>query len=203
MRLTLGGLILLVLVTGLCLGWLVRGVRIQREAVAAIRFSGGTVEYDCRYDGATRNPAGAPWAPTWMVSAFGIDTFSNVVQVRLPTTSSDVDLENIARLPGLIELNVAGAPISNKGMKHLEWLVRLRKLNLNGTNLSDTGLAHLKRLTHLEELDLGNTRVTDAGLAHLNQFDRLEVLQTQNSRVSYDGVRAFYASGTHGDVGVR
>jgi hypothetical protein len=36
-------LIVLVLVTGVWLGWIVRGDRIQREAVAAIRNPGGRV----------------------------------------------------------------------------------------------------------------------------------------------------------------
>jgi internalin A len=36
------GLILLVLVVGVWLGWIIRSARIQREAVAAIQRAGGT-----------------------------------------------------------------------------------------------------------------------------------------------------------------
>ena len=50
LRVSVRGLIVLVLVTGAGVGWLVRSARIQREAVAAIRKAGGGVSYDSRWD---------------------------------------------------------------------------------------------------------------------------------------------------------
>ena len=46
LRLTVRGLIVLVLLIGAGLGWLVRSARIQREAVAAIETAEGEVSYD-------------------------------------------------------------------------------------------------------------------------------------------------------------
>jgi hypothetical protein len=43
LRFSVRGLIVVVLVIGVWLGWLVRSARIQREAVAAIRIAGGNV----------------------------------------------------------------------------------------------------------------------------------------------------------------
>lgn len=46
LRISVRGLIVLVLIIGAGLGWIVHGVRSQREAVAAIRRDGGAVLYD-------------------------------------------------------------------------------------------------------------------------------------------------------------
>ena len=45
-RLSVRGLIILVLVIGGGLGWVVRSAQLQREAVAAIQRAGGRVKYD-------------------------------------------------------------------------------------------------------------------------------------------------------------
>jgi hypothetical protein len=69
LRFSMRGLIVMVLVSGLGLGWLVCSARIQREAVAAITAAGGSIEYG----GESSNPLWVPaslafWAPASLVN---------------------------------------------------------------------------------------------------------------------------------------
>ena len=76
LRFSVRSLIVLVLVVGLWLGWLVRGARIQRDAVAAITKAG-----DAPVQG------GKPWAAGWFVEMLGVDYFGNVAAVIIPSAS--------------------------------------------------------------------------------------------------------------------
>ena len=59
LRLSVTGLMVLVLAVGCWLGWLIRGARIQRDAVAALRGAGGRVPYQWELVDGRRNPNGA------------------------------------------------------------------------------------------------------------------------------------------------
>ncbi len=81
LRFSVRGLLVLVLVIAAALGWLVRGARTQRHAVAAIERAGGSVGY---HSGWTHSPfpdAQEWWAPKWLVDAIGIDYFDLVDSV--------------------------------------------------------------------------------------------------------------------------
>ena len=60
LRLSVRGLIVLVLVIGAGLGWIVHQAHVQRDAVAAIKNAGGSVKYDWEWTGGIINPAGGP-----------------------------------------------------------------------------------------------------------------------------------------------
>ena len=64
---SLRGLLVLVLVIALWLGWIVQKVRQQREAVAALQKFGGFVHYNWEFvDGPVKVPYGnLIWQPTW------------------------------------------------------------------------------------------------------------------------------------------
>ena len=63
-------LIVLVLLIGGCLGWLARGARIQRDAVAAIKDAGGNVEFDWQWHDGNRDITARPAAPTgWSITS--------------------------------------------------------------------------------------------------------------------------------------
>ena len=49
LRFSVRGMIVVVLLIGVWMGWLVRNTRIQREAIAAIRKAGGRVLYDWQW----------------------------------------------------------------------------------------------------------------------------------------------------------
>ena len=79
LRLSLYGLIILVLVIGSALGWLGRQAYVQRDAVAAIREAGGDAAYDI-------DPAYAGFSnvPGWrkrLAEYVGIDFVSHVYSV--------------------------------------------------------------------------------------------------------------------------
>ena len=79
------------------LGWLVRGSRIQREAVAAIVKAGGNVAYDWQWKNSGAIQGGTPWAPRWLVDMFGVDYFGHVAVVALPSDSDD-ELSHVGNL---------------------------------------------------------------------------------------------------------
>src|SRR5271157_4589234 len=81
-RFNIASLVLMLLMLGLWLGWFTRSARIQREAVAAITKAHGQVLYDWEWqDGHWGLRAKKPWAPQWLVNAFGIDCFGDVAYV--------------------------------------------------------------------------------------------------------------------------
>jgi hypothetical protein len=63
LRLSVRGLIVLVLAIGAGLGWIVHEAHVQRDAVAAIRKAGGSVTYDWAWKDGQPISGGRPWAP--------------------------------------------------------------------------------------------------------------------------------------------
>jgi hypothetical protein len=81
LRFSVRGIIVLVLVVGVWLGWIVRGARIQHEAVAAIEKGGGFVIYDGWNSDNGRWTNSKPWRPNWLTNAIGVDYFADVKDV--------------------------------------------------------------------------------------------------------------------------
>src|SRR5262245_50655501 len=76
LRAFLGG----VTVFCILLAWQLHRARQQREAVAAIRDSGGWAYYDYQFaDPASTaiDPKARPWEPQWFLNLVGIDFFHN------------------------------------------------------------------------------------------------------------------------------
>ena len=151
-------MMILVLVFGAWLGWFVRRVQVQKDAVAAIQKAGGTVmTFEWRNGGSNpyRNSwipewlgGDEAWMPLWMTRGAGLEYFGNVVDVSLiPTRANDPQAANDATLAFVGQLG------------------RLQGLRLNSTAIADAGLVHLARLTELRDLQIGYTKISDAGLA--------------------------------------
>jgi hypothetical protein len=216
LRFSLRGLIVVVIVIGVGLGWMVRTIRsarIQREAVAAVRTYPGYVFYDWEWSNGVFIRGGRPWAPKWLIDLIGIDFFGNVTNIGLSRSSvapnaviaavgnlsglqrlslsgtsvADGDLAHLTRLTDLSDLFLANTKVSDAGLAHLEGLNRLSSLELHDTPVTDAGLVHLQRLTGLRNLCLAKTPVTDGGLAHLNGLTKLSVLNVMYTRVSGTG----------------
>jgi hypothetical protein len=190
-RLSLRVLMALVLVIGGGLGWVGRGARGQRDAVAAITSLKGSVSYDIEWPMATPNPYRRnSWSPMqfydgqihqhewlkWLVSRVGIDYFGNVVEVRLmprrakdKLKADDTTMVHIGRLRWLNGLSLYHTSVTDHGLAQLERLTELRELDLRNTRVSDAGLAHLKGLHDLRTLLVEGTNVTDAGVADLER----------------------------------
>jgi Leucine Rich repeat len=191
LRFSVRGLIVLVLVTGVSVGWLVRSARIQREAVATIERAGGRVRYDSEWSTGKSIPAGKPWAPRWLTDLIGVDYFGRVTTVRLFSSSraSDATLAHVGRLTRLQRLNLDQSAVSDSGLAHLKGLTNLTFLALGGTQVTDAGLAQLKGLTRLSSLDLTGTHVTDAGLVYLKGLTSLRNLEIGGTQVKDAGVK--------------
>lgn len=216
LRLSVRGLIVLVLVIGGSLGWIVHSARVQREAVAAIMEAGGEVLYDWDPGRASFQPgipASGSRPPGWLVRLIGVDYCDHVLQVALlqgdcsaalphirhltqirilvlmQPSVTDASLVNLEGLQQLEILSLERSNISDAGLKHLKGVPRLNTLNLNQTRISDRGLAELEPLNGLMELHLAETSIGDAGLAHLEKMSHLQSLDLRGTKVSDAGVR--------------
>jgi hypothetical protein len=177
-RLSLRAMMFLVMVLAIWFGRYVISVRVQRDAVTAIKHAGGSVTYDwdwgTPYDPNIIDPNAKPRAPKWLANLIGVNYVANVVAVNLstpnvndPNTADDETLVHVGRLGLLENLDLADTAVTDAGLAHLEGLKSLRNLNLANTQVSDAGLAHLKGLTNLRMLQLVATHVTDDGVLSL------------------------------------
>jgi hypothetical protein len=172
LRLSVRGLLVLILVIGCGLAWIARALRTaqtQRSAVAAIYQAGGWVVYDTEWDGRQNHSTWKPRWPRWLIDRLGVDYFSNAVFANLHDRGSDRVLTHVGRLKDLKQLHRPGPAVTDAGLAHLERLSDLQLLSLDDTQVTDAGLAHLKSLKSLKWLKIARTRVTDAGVADLQK----------------------------------
>ena len=208
LRLSVRGMIVVVLVIGVWLGWVVHSARMQRDAVAAIRDAGGAVYYDWEWQSGEFVRGGKPWAPRRIVRLFGVDYFGHVCHVSFRDSASDRPLPKIEELQRPLDrLEVRsgdqsvfyiGCTLGNMAdmaskpsrplLPLLVGLTRLDSLELCFNDLSDEPLAYLERLTSLSQLDLSITRFTDAGLFHLKRLTNLKHLDLSGTHVTDAGV---------------
>ena len=194
LRFNVRGLIVLVLVIAVVLGWYVRSVRIQRDAVAAIEKAGGLTFYNI-----PRTPVCSWYEPSGWRTLLGVYTgidyvghVSNVVFAQITPTGNDADrheaLARVGDLGQLEQLDLPGVSVSDGDLARMDGLNRLRQLVLPSTQITDAGLVHLKGLTKLTLLNLDRTRVSDVGLTHLEGLTRLEQLALDHTLVSDAGL---------------
>jgi len=212
LRLSLRGLIVLVLVVGGGLGVIahfMRSASIQREAVAAVQKLNGSALYDFQFEGPNfRLIQGSniiaqdvPGWPKWLVDRLGLDYFGNVKQVSFRNrgvrigaggpSSKEIDetLSHVGQLSQLTNLSIISMRVTDTGLAHLEGLSNLRTLMLRGgSSVTDAGLIHLKRMSRLKQLFLEDSQVTDAGLAHLKGLTSLEGVNLRNTQVGDAGL---------------
>lgn len=176
-RLTLRGLMFLVLVMGGWLGWRVHLARLQREAVAAVRRHGGWVHYDYEFVNDKPTPGRQPWGPRWLRQRLGDEYFQEIRSVSFAHDD----------FRGAKPENEDDRPVED-ALAALSTQHGLRWLSMEGTQATDTGLAHLRRWTGLEHLLIsGSTQVSDAGLANLRGLVNLKTLYVSDCRATDDG----------------
>ena len=208
LRLSIRGLIAVILLVGGGLGWIIHQAKLQRDCVTAVTRAQGEVIYNWYPDRqdpslpvpltpSTQGP-GLPgqaggsdtetWAPRWLVDRLGVDYFAHVICVRLPVNVERIDAP-MASVAHLSRLVLCGTDISDAGLASLEALDQLQVLYLSETQIGDAGLAHLAGLTRLEWLKLDKTRITDAGLVHLKGLKNLKLLFLMDTRASTAAVQ--------------
>ena len=190
LRFSVRGMIVAVLPVGGWLGWLVRSVRIQREAVAAVRRAGGNVAYSWQLNKDGHHTSKVrPWWPNWLADLVGVDYLGTVAGVSLAQNrEADAVLVHIGHLSQLEGLNLGESSVTDDGLAQVEGLTNLKCLDLHGTQVTDAGLAHVKRLSCLRKLHLYETKISDVGLADLEELTHLETLSLSTTRVSDVGL---------------
>jgi hypothetical protein len=182
-----------VLVLAVGMGWYVRSVFRQQDAVAAIRRAGGSVAYDWRWEGNNKPGTfvypGKPLAPRWLANIVPADYVATVISVDLDApahadSANPMDAATLARIGRLGHLNSLWLnnrfEITDAGLAHLEGLNSLRDLQLDDTGVSDAGLAHLRGMTGLRKLCISLTRVTDNGVLELERaLPRLWIFRSE------------------------
>ena len=156
-RVSVRGLLLLVLVIGCGLGWIAQVVRtgqVQRRAVAAIYQAGGWV--------AVRHRVGPTPGDVEPGSRDGRGGWSIASESTTSATSSSSTCTIAGPTPS--------SPMSAR-------LTHLRQLHRPGPGSPTPELAHLGRLSNLQLLSLDDTQVTDAGLTHLKGLKRPQMAQ--------------------------
>jgi len=155
----------------------------------------GRTDYLCDATGAITVPADKALALYYSFDPVdGLGPLTNLEPSDLFSISflgsdvSDQELEHLARLTGLSELDISCTAIGDDGIGNLTCLSRLNKLNLSSTKISDAGLRHLKGLAGLEELVLDDTRIGDEGLKHLTSLQSLKTLSLSFTQVTNRGL---------------
>ena len=173
-RVSLRGLMALVLVLGGGYGWVVHRAQEQRDAVAAIKAAGGDVVYDWQRKLMDFRREPGPWAPKWLVDRIGVDYFGNVVEVFLVgprIQGAEEALAYVEHLRSLEALWLAPPTMTDAGLAHLDCLTNLKVMSISlcDARITNTGLAHLKGLASIENLTLTGTSVTNAGVSELQK----------------------------------
>jgi hypothetical protein len=173
-RFSLRVMMVLVLVVGGGLEWVVRGARIQREAVAGVRRAGGTAWYDWQWK------AGQPDRDSFNVMPTPEQPRRHMMQFELKYR---LDQYNAPQT----------CPVDDDSLVYLNKMNLLQGLWLDGRMVTDKGLAPL-RLTPISFLYLRNTQLSDAGLARLAQphpsFQNLRSVGILNTKVTDAGTEA-------------
>ena len=180
---SLRALLIFTLICSATFGWLGRKIEQkskEREAVEAIRKSGGYVLYDF-VDQKPRGP--------YLLRAFlGECFFNNVEEVHLlGNGDGDALLENLRAMPKVKNLVIA-ANITDDGLANLDDSTQLQVLSVSVHSVGDAGVKHLRGLTQLQRLDLACTQVSDSGLASLKELTKLQDLSLSFTEVTNAGV---------------
>ena len=214
-RVTLGGLMLLIVALAVWMGWATNKVRKQSRAVDAIIARGGQVIYAHQRAPMAANPnainANAkPPGPEWLRKRIGDDYFQSPVHVSIarpayqpntarmarkpippPKPHDDDIMVAFADLPDLEFVNLDRGPTTDAGLAHLAGLKKLRTLLLGeADDITDVGLAHLAGLTKLDRLVIFNTgKITDAGVAHFSRMKSLTSLWITHENLTDEALK--------------
>jgi hypothetical protein len=193
----------LVLILGGGFGWVAYNARVQRDAVAAIVRSGGSVLYDWEVSTAPDAnvhttssslpiPNGRPWWPKWLVSLLGPDYFGSVRSAQLGPRDPDDVMSHVSRLGRLESLGLASVhTMTDAGMAHLKGLTRLKELYLTaGAGVTGEGLKNLGALNRLQILHLRNPSgtLTGADLRPLQGMSDLRYLLLMGPNIGDEGM---------------
>jgi hypothetical protein len=192
------GLMLLVMVIAVWLGWLVNKAHRQRAAVTAVQRFGGFVHYDWEFVNGQSNtnsdqrlvkpswgtltPGRKPWAPVWLRHALGDAYFQSLAHVSLC-----LDIRQALTRQNWVNMGPA-----DDMLRELASQTSVRTLQLGGDQVTDENLAYVAKMGSLEELYIGNChRLTDKAFANLAGLKRLRILDVDPCKMSDASLAVF------------
>lgn len=186
-------MMVVVVLVAICLGTILNRIRVQREAIAIIERAGGEIVFDYELDENLDRvyPPPEPPGPRWLRSQLGDELFRDVDTVGFNPAEvppGDEVLAAMSQFPRIECIRLAGASISDDGLRHIRGLSRLKILDLSGTSISDSGLVHIAALTDLEELELSGTSISNTGLKFLRSLRQLKHLELWYTNVDDEGM---------------
>jgi len=201
-RYSLRFLMLFVLVAAVWLGWRVEQVRIQKQAIAAVKKFGGWVHFDYEFSYGKLIADRRPRWPEWLVNAIGEEYFREIRQVSLvydDTGGNRLDNPNVqsceqvlailARLPGLRKLLLKETQATDEGLRHIGRMTDLEELYMwDAADVTDPGIAHLNRLDRLKTIHVSDSNLTDASLVLLSQMPAIRELSLQSNHFTDTGL---------------
>jgi hypothetical protein len=171
----------------------------------------GFESWDALRASVARLPGGAPHVTTVLQSkSLRLrEALANAATIELDVSGlqdiEDDDLGEIARLPRLQRLNLAGTSITDAGLAHLAACDELREVNLAWTRTGDGALRALAGKPHLHVFHSG-AGVTDDGLALLHGWPAFKAWQGGDEpleRLAFEALRsALTLRGTFTDRGL-
>ena len=96
----------------------------------------------------------------------------------------DANVSHVASIPGLRELVLRKAELTDNAMQEIGRLGDLRRLDIAENEIGDEGLTQLGKLTQLEELNLANTQVTDSGIASVARITSLRSINLTRTQIT-------------------
>ena len=190
LSISLRGLLLVVTVLALYLGWHANLALRQRAAVASVLRRGGRIFYS--YADPVQNPAYELATPPRLAGLLGIDFVDRVTVVEfIGPEFGDDDLRLLDDMPYVRWLRIYGTSVTGKTFEHVADRPRITVLLVNHSPLEDAALAEIGRMRHLKTLHLVDTRITDAGLGSLVELKRLESLSLSECEISDTGLASW------------
>ena len=175
LRVSLRGLMVLVVVVSVPAAWVANTIQTQRRAIAAVQAAGGTIGYHHRHQLSQE-----PSAPAWLRRWLGDELFQNVNSVYFfnnPDHPFSADaLAVIAKFDRLENLGIFDLPGTGDGFHHLGGLEHLKYLDLSGSGITNATLAEIARIRSIEILEMKKSEATDEGFASLAALASLKDL---------------------------
>ena len=193
LQFSLRGLLFLMVMIAVPLGWVAYKVRRQRqlqqisEIETVLQEKGWHVQY-------THDRTGASTILKQLQRFWGEEDGPKLT-IAFPLRWEDCvkvtvyQISDIGALTHLKDLGLIHTKVTDAGLVNIERLTNLESLSLFNTQVTDNGLVHVEGLTQLRELDLGYTKVTDAGLSHLEGLAQLRSLDLSGTQVTNAGVQ--------------
>ena len=170
LRFSLRGLLVIIAITAVWLGYVMKSMRDRREAIRAIDDVGGTYAY---------NILGPKWFQKWVKDEkclydpirISLGPGNHGYKDDRPVTDQDLErmVDHFKAFGRFTILRLTDSKITDDGMRHVGKMHGITTLSLWGTAVTDGGLEFLAELTTLEQLEISSDQTTADGIAKLQK----------------------------------